>query len=86
MFNLEGLRGTINMNYSTQGLKATSYFKIVRLIGFMWNYGHELFNSRNSWVLSNSPMVRNIISKGINILILKIQNMEILLLSIILNL
>ena len=41
MFNLKGLCGYKNMNYSTQGLKDTSYLKVVRLIGFMQNYRHE---------------------------------------------
>ena len=37
----------------------------LRLIGFMRNYGHEQFNSKTLWVTCNSPILRNIISKGI---------------------
>ena len=66
IFNMEGACGIMSMNYSTQELKHTSQLKIIRLIGFMRNYGHEQFNSRNSCVKYNSPMIRNIISKGIN--------------------
>ncbi|XP_027774719.1 uncharacterized protein LOC114078308 [Solanum pennellii] len=35
------------MKYSTQGLKDIFYLKIVRLIVFMRNYGHELLNSKD---------------------------------------
>ncbi|WMV19831.1 hypothetical protein MTR67_013216 [Solanum verrucosum] len=33
----------------------------------MRNYGHEQPNSRTSWVICNSPMIRNIISKGLEL-------------------
>uniref|UniRef100_M1DI40 Uncharacterized protein n=1 Tax=Solanum tuberosum TaxID=4113 RepID=M1DI40_SOLTU len=62
---LESSSGIMSMNYSTQGLKDTSHLKTVPLIGFMWNYGHEQFNSTTSWVTSDSPMIRNTIPKGI---------------------
>ena len=69
--NSEGSCGIMIMKYSTQGLKDTSHLKTARLIGFMRNYGDEQFNSRTSWVTYNSPMIRNIISKGIRNSILK---------------
>ena len=71
MLNSEGSCGIMSMNYSTQGLKDTSHLKTARLIGFMRNYGHEQFNSKTLWVTCNSPMLRNIISKGIRNSILK---------------
>ena len=49
----------------TTPLKDTSHLKIVRLIMFMRNYGHEQFNSWTSWVIGNSPMIRNVISNGL---------------------
>jgi len=71
MLNSEDSSGIMTMNDSTQGLKDTSLLKTARLIGFMRNYGHEQFNSKTLWVTCNSPMLRNIISKGIRNSILK---------------
>ncbi|WMV41342.1 hypothetical protein MTR67_034727 [Solanum verrucosum] len=48
-------------------LKDTSHLQTARLIEFMQNYGHELLNSMTSWVTCNSPMIRNIISKGLEL-------------------
>ena len=55
----------MSINYSTQGLKDTSHLKIVRIIGFIRNYGHEQFNSKTSWITCNSTMIRNINSIGL---------------------
>ena len=71
IFKFEVSCGIMSMNYSTQELKGTFYLKIVPLIGFMKNYRHALVISSTSWVICNSPMIRNIISIGIRISILK---------------
>ncbi|WMV50380.1 hypothetical protein MTR67_043765 [Solanum verrucosum] len=45
---VERVRRIMSMTYSYQGLRDTSHLKIVRLIGFMRNYGHEQLNSWTS--------------------------------------
>uniref|UniRef100_M1DQB3 Uncharacterized protein n=1 Tax=Solanum tuberosum TaxID=4113 RepID=M1DQB3_SOLTU len=54
MLDSEGSCGIMGVDYSTHGLKDTSHLKTTRLIGFMRNYGHELLNSRTSWVFRSS--------------------------------
>ena len=73
MLNSEGSCGIMSMNYSTQGLKDTSHLKIVRLIMFMQNYGHEQLNSWTSCVIGNSPMIRNVISNGLETQYLRVR-------------
>ena len=63
VFKLDGSCRMMIMNYSTRELKGTSHLKIIQLIGLMWKYGHEQFNSRTSWVTRNTHMITNIISK-----------------------
>ncbi|WMV25055.1 hypothetical protein MTR67_018440 [Solanum verrucosum] len=48
----------MGMDNSTQRLKDTSHLKTARLIGFIWNYGHQQLNSRTLWV--PSPDVRDL--------------------------
>ena len=63
IFKLDGSYGIISMNYLTREHIVTSHLKIIQLIGFIWKYGHEQFNSRTSWATWNSHVIRNIISK-----------------------
>uniref|UniRef100_M1E0P5 Uncharacterized protein n=1 Tax=Solanum tuberosum TaxID=4113 RepID=M1E0P5_SOLTU len=63
MLNSEVSCGIMSMNYSTQGLKDTS--KIVRLIVFMRNYGHDIFNSSNPRYFSKG--IRNSTLKGLEL-------------------
>ncbi|WMV58419.1 hypothetical protein MTR67_051804 [Solanum verrucosum] len=57
MLNSVGSCGIMSMNYSTQGIKATSHLKIDRLIMFMRNYGHEQLNKWTSWGFKASNQV-----------------------------
>ena len=55
----------MSMNYLTQGLKDTSHLKTNRLIVFMQNYGHEIFNSRTQRYFSKG--IRNSTLKGLEL-------------------
>jgi len=57
--------GIMSMNYSTQWLKNTSHLKTVRLIIFMRNYEHEIFNSRTQRYFSKG--IRNSTLKGLEL-------------------
>ncbi|WMV49717.1 hypothetical protein MTR67_043102 [Solanum verrucosum] len=57
----------LRLNSELKNFNGNTRFKNARLKGSMWNYGHELLNSRTSWVTCNSPMIRNIIPKDLEL-------------------